>query len=202
MMILSDTGTMPGQLMNSATPDDRRSPGGIPNLQNYVRDVPDFPKPGIVFKDITPLLRNTAAMSLAVELLTVPFRDTHVDVVAGAESRGFIFGMAVARNLSAGFIPIRKPGRLPAKTRSESYALEYGQDSLEIHEDAISAGDRVLLVDDLLATGGTMNACCRLVKSLGGEIVGCAFLIELLFLNGRDQLADYPLHSILQYNSE
>ncbi len=172
------------------------------DLRALIRDVPDFPKPGIVFKDITPLLQCPAGLSLAVEYLTQPFRHEHIDVVAGAESRGFIFGTAVARNLSSGFVPIRKPGRLPHTTRTETYELEYGSDQLEIHEDAISPGTRVLLVDDLLATGGTMAACCRLVEALGGEIVGCAFLIELAFLNGRRHLLEHPLHSIITYDSE
>ena len=171
----------------------------ITKLRDLIRDIPDFPKPGIVFKDITPLLRDEAGLSLAVEYLTQPFRRDHVDIVVGAESRGFIFGTAVARNLSAGFVPIRKPGRLPHKIRSEEYALEYGTDKVEIHEDAVQPGDRVLMVDDVLATGGTMAACCRLVEALGGEIVGCAFLIELAFLNGRAQLTRFPIHSILSY---
>ena len=174
----------------------------ITKLRNMIRDVPDFPKPGITFKDITPLLRHPAALSLAVEYLTQPFRHQHIDVVTGAESRGFIFGTAVARNLSAGFVPIRKPGRLPRSTRSAEYELEYGTDTLEIHEDAVHKGTRVLMVDDLLATGGTMTACCQLVESLGAKIVGIAFLIELTFLDGRRKLSNYPIHSILKYDSE
>ena len=174
----------------------------ITKLRDLIRDVPDFPKPGIVFKDITPLLAHPAGLSLAVEYLTQPFRHIDVDIVVGAESRGFIFGTAVARNLSAGFIPIRKPGKLPGKRHSEEYELEYGTDKVEIHVDALAEGSRVLLVDDLLATGGTMDACCRLVKGLGGNIVGIAVLIELAFLNGRDRLSDYPIHSILTYDSE
>ncbi len=174
----------------------------ITKLRELIRDVPDFPKPGVVFKDITPLLRHPAGLSLAVEYLTQPFRDQRVDVVVGAESRGFIFGTAVARNLSAGFVPIRKPGKLPAAVRSEEYELEYGADRLEIHEDAIQRGERVLLIDDLLATGGTMAACCKLVESLGGNIIGCGFLIELTFLGGRAKLGEYPIHSILSYDAE
>ena len=174
----------------------------ITKLRELIRDIPDFPKPGIVFKDITPLLRDPAGLSLAVEYLTQPFRRSRIDSVVGAESRGFIFGTAVAGNLSAGFIPIRKPGRLPADTISEEYELEYRKDSIEIHRDAINPGDRILIVDDLIATGGTMSACCRLVTALGGTIVGIAVLIELAFLNGRDQLRGYPVHSILTYDSE
>ena len=159
-----------------------------PSLHALIREVPDFPKPGILFRDITPLLRDPAGLSLATEVLAQPFRGTQVDVVVGAESRGFIFGTAVARNLSAGFVPIRKPGRLPCEMRSEEYELEYGTDRLEIHQDAIRPGDRVLMVDDLLATGGTMAACLRLVEALGGKILGSAFLIELAHLNGRKRL--------------
>lgn len=174
----------------------------ITKLRDLIRDVPDFPKPGINFKDITPLLAHPAGLSLAVEYLTQPFRHMQIDMVTGAESRGFIFGTAVAQNLSAGFIPIRKPGRLPTDTISEEYTLEYGSETVEIHTDAIQPGDRVLLVDDVLATGGTMAACCRLVEKLGGQIAGIAVLIELSFLNGRKQLNGHPLHSILTYDSE
>jgi adenine phosphoribosyltransferase len=173
----------------------------IPNvdgLARMLRDVHDFPKKGIVFKDITPLLSDSAALSLAVEFLTQPFRDQHIDVVVGAESRGFIFGTAVARNLSAGFVPIRKPGKLPAKTRRVEYKLEYGTDAMEIHEDAIWDGAKVLMIDDLLATGGTMVACCDLVRSLGGEIAGIAFLIELCFLKGRERFNGVPIHSVIK----
>ena len=170
-------------------------------LRELIRDVPNFPKPGIVFKDITPLLADPAALALAIEYLTQPFRHLHVDMVAAPESRGFIFGATVAAELSAGFIPIRKPGRLPSEKQMEEYSLEYGTDSVEIHRDSIEPGDRVLLVDDVLATGGTMVACTRLIKSLGGEILGVSVLVELTFLNGRSQLASVPLHSILRYDS-
>ncbi|MCK6483366.1 MAG: adenine phosphoribosyltransferase [Phycisphaerae bacterium] len=173
---------------------------GVADLVRYIRDVPDFPKPGIVFKDITPLLADPAALSMAVEFLTQPFRNTHIDLVIGAESRGFIFAMTVARNLSAGFVPIRKKGKLPRKTRRVDYDLEYGLDSLEIHHDAVPKGSRVLLVDDLLATGGTMKACLDLVLPSGGEIVGLAFLIELAFLKGREKLAPHPVHAVLQFD--
>lgn len=174
----------------------------LTNLRSLVRDVPDFPKPGIVFKDITPLLASPAGLALAIEYLTQPFRHLHVQCVAGAESRGFIFGTAVARNLSAGFVPIRKPGKLPARTHAEDFILEYGSEKVEIHIDAIQPGDQVLLVDDVLATGGTMAACCRLIERLGGRIVGIAVLIELAFLAGRRQLGNYPVHSVLRYDTE
>lgn len=173
----------------------------VRTLATMVRDVPDFPRPGVMFKDITPILASPPALSLAVEYLTQPFRDQSVDVVVGAESRGFIFGTAVARNLSAGFVPVRKPGKLPYKTRRAEYELEYGRDALEIHEDAIRPEMRVLLVDDLLATGGTMAACCKLVEELRGRIVGAAFLIELSFLHGRQKLANYPVYSVIQIDS-
>jgi adenine phosphoribosyltransferase len=173
----------------------------VESLTKMLRDVPDFPKPGVVFKDITPILACPAALSLAVEFLTQPYRGRSVDVVVGAESRGFIFGTAVARNLSAGFVPIRKPGKLPCKTRQAEYKLEYGTDALEIHEDAVRPGMKVLLVDDLLATGGTMAACCELVKTLQGEIIGAAFLIELCFLRGRKKLEGIPIHSVIKVES-
>ncbi len=169
-------------------------------LARLIRDVPDFPKPGIVFKDITPLLACPSALSLAVEYLCQPFRRGAVDLVVGAESRGFIFGTAVARNLSAGFVPIRKPGKLPGKTMKVEYELEYGRDSLEIIEDAIRPASRVLMIDDLLATGGTMQACCELVEEFDCQIIGVAFLIELAFLKGRERLAKYPIHSVIEVN--
>ena len=158
------------------------------NLLNYIREVPDFPKPGILFKDITTLLKEPAALDAAVRRLADPYRKADVSLVAGIESRGFILGAAVARDLGAGFVPIRKSGKLPAKTASASYALEYGTDSIEIHTDAIAPGQRVLLLDDLLATGGTMAAAVELVRGLGGQIPGIAFLIELTALDGRSRL--------------
>ena len=173
---------------------------GTDALRKLIRDVPDFPKPGILFRDITPLLQQPAGLSLAVEFLTQPYRDQHIDVVVGAESRGFIFGTAVARNLTAGFIPIRKPGKLPADKRSVTYDLEYGTDTLEIHADAIRPEQRVLMVDDLLATGGTMRACCELVEQLGGNIVAVAFLIELAGLEGRDKLTQWDIYSVIRYD--
>ena len=170
------------------------------SLKSFVRDVPDFPKPGVVFKDFTPLLADAAALAMSVEMMANPFRGKGVDVVVGAESRGFIFGTAVSRAISAGFVPIRKPGKLPREVRSMEYDLEYGSDRLEIHLDAIKPGTRCLIVDDLLATGGTMGACCKLVEQAGGEIAGIALLIELEFLNGRAKLGDVgPIHSVLQY---
>jgi adenine phosphoribosyltransferase len=175
------------------------TPGAL-ELCGLIRDVADFPKPGIVFKDITPLLACPAGLSLAVEFLTQPFRDKHIDIVVGAESRGFIFGTAVARNLSAGFVPIRKPGKLPSQKLSLTYELEYGKDTLEIHADAIRPDQRVLLLDDLLATGGTMKACCDLVEKLGGNIVGVAVLIELIQLEGRSKLLNWPVHCVLSYD--
>ncbi len=169
-------------------------------LLQLIRDVPDFPKPGIVYKDITPLLRSRDMLAMAVDCMAGPFRETTIDCVVGAESRGFIFGTALAGVLRAGFVPIRKPGKLPAATISETYALEYGTDTLEVHEDAIAPGDRVLLVDDLLATGGTMAACASLVTSLGGTIVGVSVLVELTFLNGRAKLEGHPVHSVLPFD--
>ncbi len=169
------------------------------DLYELIRNVPDFPRPGIQFKDITPLLRHPAGLALAVELLANPFRGRGIDIVVGAESRGFIFGTALAQALSAGFVPIRKPKKLPADKVAVTYDLEYGTDTLEIHRDAIRTGEKCLLVDDLLATGGTMDACCTLVEKLGGQILGIAVLIELQFLNGRNKFSRYDLHSVLKY---
>lgn len=171
------------------------------DLASLIRDVPDWPKPGIIFKDITPLLANPAALAMAVEKMANPFRGQNIQEVVGAESRGFIFGTAIAQALSAGFIPIRKPNKLPWNTHSITYELEYGSDTLQVHQDAIQPGQRVLIVDDLLATGGTMKACCDLIKQLGGEIVGISVLIELTFLPGREKLKPYDelLHAVLKY---
>lgn len=172
----------------------------VERLRQLIRDVPDFPKPGIVFKDFTPLIRDPAGLALAVELMANPYRGKNVDLVIGAESRGFIFGMALAQALSAGFVPVRKPGKLPWKRASISYELEYGQDTMEIHVDAIQPGQRVLLVDDLLATGGTMKACARLVAEMKATIVGITVLIELGFLNGREPLRQFgEVHSVILY---
>lgn len=167
-------------------------------LKSLIRDIPDFPKTGILFRDITPLLADPSGLALAIELMANPFRTARIDRVVGAESRGFIFGTAVACCLSAGFVPVRKPGKLPHKRVQMSYDLEYGKDSLEIHADAIIRGQRVLIVDDLLATGGTMKACVDLVRQLGGEVVGAAVLIELADLKARERI-DVEIHSVLRY---
>ena len=172
---------------------------GAASLRGLIRDVPDFPKPGIVFKDITPLLGDPAGLALAVELMVQPFRGKPIDLVVGAESRGFIFGTAVAKTLSVGFVPVRKPGKLPYKTIRHEYALEYGTDALEIHVDAIKPGQRVVVVDDLLATGGTLAACCGLVRELGAEVYAVGVLIELSALHGRDRVEGVPVSSVLRY---
>ncbi len=171
----------------------------ISHLKKLIRDIPDFPKPGILFRDITPLLADPSGLALSVELLANPFRGKSIDLVVGAESRGFIFGTAVACCLSAGFVLVRKPGKLPHKKVSMSYELEYGTDSLEMHADSIVAGQRVLVVDDVLATGGTMRASCDLVRQLGGTIAGVAVLIELEALRGRDKIEPLDVHSVLRY---
>src|SRR4051794_37570812 len=168
-------------------------------LKRLIREIPDFPKKGILFRDITPLLADPSGIALAIELLANPFRGKNIDLVVGAESRGFIFGTAVACCLSAGFALVRKPGKLPHKKVSMSYDLEYGTDTLEMHADCIKPGQRVLIVDDVLATGGTMKACCDLVKQLGGELAGIAVLIELEFLKGRAKLPTDTVHSVVVY---
>ena len=168
-------------------------------LKAKIRHVPDFPKPGILFYDITTLLRDPEGLRLALDALAVPFADARIDLVVGMESRGFIFGAALADRLGAGFVPVRKPGKLPARCLTVSYELEYGSDSLQIHADAIEAGQRVLIVDDLLATGGTARATIDLVSGFGAEIVACAFLVELTFLNGRARLGTTPVHAVLPY---
>lgn len=169
-------------------------------LTDLIRDVPDFPKPGIMFKDFTPLLADAAGLALAVELMANPFRGKGIDLVVAAESRGFIFGTAIAQSLSVGFVPIRKPGKLPRSVHGADYALEYGTDRLEIHTDAMTPGKRVLVVDDLLATGGTLEACCELVAKCGAKIAGIAVLIELVALKGKDRLAKYgPVGAAIQY---
>lgn len=172
------------------------------NLKNYIRDIPDFPKPGIVFKDITPLLSNVEAFAQVERQLVEPFRAKDLTAIAGIESRGFIFGAMVARHLGVSFIPIRKQGKLPFNRIAESYSLEYGQGIIEIHEDAASAGDRILLVDDLLATGGTAAASIRLIERLEATVVGLAFVIELGFLGGRKQLEGYEILALVNYDAE
>ena len=169
-------------------------------LKAKIRHVPDFPKPGILFYDITTLLRDAEGLRLALDAMAAPFVDTPIDLVVGMESRGFIVGAALAYQLGAGFVPVRKPGKLPALTQRVTYELEYGSDSLEIHADAITAGQRVLIVDDLLATGGTARATIDLVSALGADVVACAFLVELTFLRGRARLGDTPIHTILPYD--
>lgn len=171
----------------------------LKTLKGRIREIPDFPKKGILFRDITPLLADPAALALSIELMANRYRGQCVDVVVGAESRGFIFGTAVACALSAGFVPVRKKGKLPSTTIECAYELEYGVDALHMHSDAILKGQRVVLIDDLLATGGTLKACARMVEQLGGKIIGITVLIELLELRGREKLAPYPVHSVLQY---
>ena len=168
-------------------------------LKALIRDVPDFPKKGIIFKDITPLLKDGRALKFACDLLAENFKGVKIDQVVGIESRGFIFSPLLAYLLGAGFVPVRKKGKLPAAKEAVSYSLEYGEDSLEIHLDAINRGTQVIIVDDLLATGGTAQAVVQLVEKLGGTVLGCAFLIELAFLKGRDRLKDYQVHSLIQY---
>ena len=168
-------------------------------LKRLIRDVPDFPKPGILFKDITTLLRDPKGLRTAVDCLVEPYRQAQLDHVVGIESRGFILGAIVADRLGVGFVPVRKPGKLPAATRSASYALEYGTDALEMHDDAVGPGQRVLIVDDLLATGGTARAAVNLVKECGAEVAAVAFLIELEALNGRAQLPDEQLFAVIRF---
>jgi adenine phosphoribosyltransferase len=171
----------------------------IGELRAKIRDIKDFPTEGILFKDITTLLKDGPAFRCVLDLLAGRYRDEQIDVVVGVESRGFIFGGALAHQLGAGFVPVRKLGKLPGKTIEVEYELEYGRDALAVHEDAIKPGQRVLAVDDLLATGGTMAATLRLIEQLGGKVVGVAVMIELAFLHGRDKLKNYPLHSLIVY---
>lgn len=171
-------------------------------LRSLIRDVPGFPKEGIVFKDITTLIRNKDAFKVMTDAIADRYEDERIDLVASVDARGFIIGSAVAYKLGAGLVPLRKPGKLPAETLYCEYELEYGTDKIEIHTDAIEEGQRVLVVDDLLATGGTAQATCDLVKRLGGELVGVAFLVELSFLKGRDKLKGYPIFSLIHYESE
>jgi adenine phosphoribosyltransferase len=174
----------------------------VSDLAAYIRDIPDFPKPGILFKDITPLLLDAEALSEAVARLADWAEPLNVDFVAAPEARGFILGAAVARELGAGFVPARKPGKLPHETITAEYILEYGVDVLEMHADALADGARVLLHDDLLATGGTAQALAELIEEAGAEIAGCGFLVELAFLGGRERLAGYDVHALVSYDGE
>jgi adenine phosphoribosyltransferase len=169
------------------------------NLARYIRDVPDFPKPGILFRDITPLLAAPEAFHEAVSRMAAPYRDTGIDLVVAAEARGFIFAGPLALELNVGFVPVRKPGKLPFQKHAFKYDLEYGTDTLEVHTDAIPSGKRVLIVDDLLATGGTMEACCRLAEMCGATVAGCAFLIELAALGGAQRISRYRPFSVLKF---
>ncbi len=171
-------------------------------LKSTIRSIPNFPKKGIVFRDITTLLKDPKALRLVIDLFYEEYRDKSISKVVSVESRGFIFGAALAYKLQAGFLPIRKKGKLPADTVQQQYALEYGIDSMEIHTDAIQPGDRIIVHDDLLATGGTIEAACKLVERLEGEIVGLSFLIELSFLNGRERIKQYPIQTLITYDSE
>jgi len=176
--------------------------GIVDQLKEAIRGVPDFPKKGVVFRDITPVLAAPALLREAVERIAEPFYERSVGVVAGTEARGFIFAPAVALQLAVGFVPIRKKDKLPCETYEATYELEYGTDTLEMHRDAIQAGSRVLMVDDLLATGGTMRACCEMVEAAGGIVVACAFLVELSFLGGREKLVPHEVFSLVEYASE
>jgi len=169
------------------------------DLKQHIRDIPDFPKQGIIFKDITTLLKNKDAFKKAVDLLAKKFKKENIEYVVGVEARGFIFGAAIAYKLGAGFIPVRKKGKLPYRTKRVTYQLEYGTDELEIHEDAITPDSRVLIVDDVLATGGTIRAVCDLVKAQRAHIAGVAFLVELSFLKGKKQLPNLPIYSLIKY---
>jgi len=173
-----------------------------PSLESYIRSIPDFPKKGIVFRDITPLLADATGLDLAVKGLVEASKDLEPDVVIGPEARGFLLGPALARELGAGFVLARKPGSLPHETISADYSLEYGADSLELHADSFGAGARVLIHDDLLATGGTARALCDLVEQLGGEVVGCVFVIELAFIPGRERLAPHETRALITYDAE
>ncbi len=177
-------------------------PAAEASLESYIRSIPDFPKPGIVFRDITPLLASPAGLDASVAALVEIARVLRPDVVIGPEARGFLLGPAIARDVGAGFVLARKPGNLPHETVTADYALEYGSDALELHADSIAVGARVLVHDDLLATGGTARALCELVRKLGGEVVGCAFLIELAFLGGRAALEPHDVHALIRYDAE
>ncbi|MHC5075231.1 MAG: adenine phosphoribosyltransferase [Planctomycetota bacterium] len=169
------------------------------DLKKFIRSIPDWPKKGILFRDITPLLGDVNALTQAIEALCEGFTKDNIDYVAAVEARGFILGASIAERLGAGFIPIRKKGKLPSETESITYELEYGTDSLEVHKDALQTGNRVLMFDDLLATGGTMAAACKLIEKIGGNIIGISFLIELTDLKGRQKLTDYNIHTVISF---
>ncbi len=174
----------------------------LEELRSAIRDIPDYPKPGIVFKDITTLLKDRKAFRSMGERFVEEFKEHDIDVVAGIEARGFLFAPLLAFHLDAGVVPLRKPNKLPSETVKVEYELEYGTDVLEVHQDAIEGGEKVLIIDDLLATGGSANAACKLVEQLGGDIVSLAFLVELSFLKGRDRLDGYEIFSLIQYDGE
>jgi len=169
-------------------------------IRKHIRDIPDFPKPGIMFKDITPLLQNHEAFYGTIKALVERYADKDIDTVVGIESRGFLFGTPLAHQLGVGFVPVRKKGKLPYETVDISYDLEYGSATIEMHTDAVKKGEKILVVDDLLATGGTAGAACELVRKQGGKIVECVFVVELAFLNGREKIADVPVHSLVSYS--
>src|SRR6185312_7269831 len=184
-----------------ASSTSKANPIHCDHLKKLIREVPDFPKPGILFYDITTLLKDKVGFATLIDALSAYYMEKDIDLVLGIEARGFIFGPALAYRLNAGFVPVRKPKKLPAETAKVTYQLEYGSDSLEIHKDAIQPGQRVIIVDDLLATGGTCAATVQLVKSLGGNIAGLAFVVALDFLNGRERLKDYDVFSLLHYSA-
>ena len=169
------------------------------DLKKYIRDVPDFPKKGIIFKDITTLVKEPEVFKYTIDQLVGKYQDASIDKIVSVEARGYIFGGVLAYKLNCGFIPVRKPGKLPGDTLSMDYTLEYGTNTVEIHKDGIKSGDNVLVFDDLLATGGTVHATCKLIEKLGGNVIGCAFLINLKFLDGTERLKDYPVFSLIEY---
>ncbi|MBI4981762.1 MAG: adenine phosphoribosyltransferase [Candidatus Omnitrophica bacterium] len=172
------------------------------DFEKHVRNIPDFPKPGILFRDITTLLQDKTAFKNAINALAEKYKNKNIDKIVAVEARGFIFGGALAHKIGAGFVPVRKPKKLPFKTNSVTYSLEYGTDTLEIHHDAVNSGERILIVDDLLATGGTVRAAADLVKQLGGKIIGIAFLIELVDLKGKEKLKEFPIYSLIKFRGE
>ena len=197
--LISADAAATGRLQGTTKRGIMKSTLGIEDLKKCIRDIPNFPKEGIIFKDITTLLSKPTAFKRAIDLLAKKFAGQQIDIVVGIESRGFIFGSVLAYKLGAGFVPVRKKGKLPYKTKSVTYELEYGSDILEIHHDAIPSQSRVLIVDDLLATGGTVEAVIKLVKSFKAKIAGLAFLVELTFLKGKEKLNGLPIYSIIEY---